>query len=173
MRHHTLTGHKCLWASGRCETAVAVPTCRWDLKAALLHLPNRRGNPVLQITINVEHKTVSCARVRSNQWRAFFFFLYEALTQASSWVSCDSNPFICCLRTKHSPNVLIYPNTPTYFTAKPDFLKAKTPGLVLYTCGIHHSHKNVTLTQRHLDTTPHTRPFIHDLWAHIQVSPNM
>lgn len=28
LRHHSLTGHKCLWASGRCETAVAVPTCR-------------------------------------------------------------------------------------------------------------------------------------------------
>lgn len=46
------------------------------------------------------------------------FVLYKALSQTSSWESCDSNPFICspyCLM-KLLPNKLIYPCMPTYST---------------------------------------------------------
>lgn len=45
---------------------------RLDLMATSLRfLPGHWGNPALQITINVEHKAVSCARVRRNQRRGF------------------------------------------------------------------------------------------------------
>lgn len=46
------------------------------------------------------------------------FVLYKALSQPSSWESCDSNPFICspCRLMKLLPNMLIYPCMPTYST---------------------------------------------------------
>lgn len=137
-------------------------TCRWDLKAALLHLPNHWSNPVLQITVNVEHKTVSGARVRRNQWRRFCS-VGKALTQTSSWVSCDANPFICSpsLCTRHLPNMLIYPNMPSYSTVQSAiFRKQRASELVLILLESKSTflHKHIHIT----DTNAHTHTiFVH------------
>lgn len=68
------------------------------------------------------------------------FVLYTALTQTSSWVSCDSNPSICSPSLPPYQALAKYVNLTTYanlfYQAECVFLKAKTPDLVLDTCGM-------------------------------------
>lgn len=148
---------------------VSCDVYRWDLREASLHLPNHWGNPVLQIPINVEHKTVSCARVRRN--REGGFVLYKALTQTSSWVSCDSNPFICSpsLCMKHLPNMLIYPHMPTYSTVLDCDFQSKDPWFSLKCLWyekhfLTYTHILLSLAQMHKHTRlifAHTSKFPH------------
>lgn len=65
------------------------------------------------------------------------FVQYKALTQTSSWVSCDSNPFICSLSlpTRLLPNILIYAHMPIYATVL-DCHKQENPKLFLVACGM-------------------------------------
>lgn len=95
------------------------------------------------------------------------FVLCKALTQTSSWVSCNSNLIICSpsLPTKHFPNMLIYPNMPTYSTEQScDFQIEKTPDLLLDKCAMR---KHFLMCTRGY----HKRSHIHapHLCAHISV----
>lgn len=81
------------------------------------------------------------------------FVLYKALTQTSSWVSCDSNPFICSpsLATRHLPNMLIYANKPSYpMVQRPTY--SKIP--VVWNKNTHHTrtHWQMIKTPRSVST---------------------
>lgn len=58
------------------------------------------------------------------------FVRYKALPQTSSWVSCDSNPFICSpsVPVRRLPNMLIHLHMPTYATVL-KFHQQKNAGL--------------------------------------------
>lgn len=84
------------------------------------------------------------------------FVLCKALTQTSSWVSCDSNPIICSssLPTRYLPNMLIHLNTPTYFTVRSVIFKEKR-----LTCGMvfPYIHTRISQMLRHIEAyTAHT-----------------
>ncbi len=97
------------------------------------------------------------------------FVLYKALTQTSSWVSCDSNPFICFPSLPPYKALAKYVNLPTYanlsYSAECDFLKAKTPDLALDTCGMKSTFLYAQI--HNTDTNPHTHRL--SLRAHMQI----